>query len=155
MLNGSQITTSLLKQQMERDLSALRCFVFNGTYQEIAHVFIKLKRLNNGWRIRKKMHIFAFDKSIHVHLYCDRIIVLLLSITYTFRHCSNCENRLKWTRLHATQWMTDLNSSESKHIILLFPLNGWYLNLLITSKKCINFISLSCYTWRSKSKDLV
>lgn len=86
MLNGSQITTSLLKQQMEQDLSALRCFVFNGTYQEIAHVFIKLERLNNGWRIRKMMHIFAFDKDcIRVHLYCDRIIVLLLGITYTFR----------------------------------------------------------------------
>jgi len=41
MLNGSQITTLLLRQQMEQDPSALRCFVFNGTYQEIAHAFVK------------------------------------------------------------------------------------------------------------------
>jgi len=41
--------------------------------------------------IRTMMHIFALTNCVRVDLYSDRIIIVLLSIIYTFRHCSNCK----------------------------------------------------------------
>ncbi len=44
------------------------------------------------------MHIFAFDKDcIRVHLCCDRIIVLLLGITYTF--CQIAKKTFKMNKI--------------------------------------------------------